>query len=711
MNKRIVSSLLTLLLLLSLLTACAPEEKVTERSFDSFTNAIDIGFSQEIMTYLSELGDDPDTGNRSAGSPAEHEAAEYLFDTMEEMGLANVTKDAATVDGWTYRGANLTYKDETGEDSKIVLGGYATNLKAKNEKVQIIYLGRGTAADYEGVDVTGKLVLIDIDQNNEWWINYPAYQAKVKGAKAVIARSIMTGPDENRITSQDICGPADAPVLAISEKDSLTLQSLINASKDKEITVTLNADSAVTPDSTTYNVWGEIPGKTDEVIYLFGHYDGYYHSSFDNASGIATSLGIAKAILDSGIQPDKTIRVVAHGAEEWGRIDSAYDWSCGAYQQIMNIHPEWAEKGFAIINIDGSYPISGETNYGISTSQELQSFIQDSTEELTKAGGYAFSWYAPAGTYTEDFSWTAAGIPSIVAGEGEESIYEGNFYHSTTDSLASAGFDTDTFRFNHELYGQILLDLDAVAVRPMDFTARFSAMEESIDDDIIADDELSDAVKTANKAAKALTKKIKAMNEDYAEAMLASKSEDEEKAAEAAKEAEAIREEAIALNSELFTLYKNTQDALLRLDWALNVVFPHENAQADIGYLTAAIAALENGEIASAYDESLCSIEYAWYATAFDRETYDYFVKQIYDNSDGTFGQGRIEYPACDLYDVMQSLGVKYESTSADTSAEISALQAEQLKQQTYLAQSVAAEKSALAELTAMMEALTAEEK
>ena len=167
--------------------------------------------------------------------------------------------------------------------------------------------------------------------------------------------SILPVADENRISSQDICGPAYAPVLAISQKDSMTLQALLKASANDEITVTLNADSAVKPNSTTYNVWGEIPGKTDEVIYLFGHYDGYYHSSYDDASGLATALGIAKAMIDSGYKPDKTIRIVAHGAEEFGYSDSAYDWSCGAYQQIMVTHPEWAKKGFAIINIDGGY--------------------------------------------------------------------------------------------------------------------------------------------------------------------------------------------------------------------------------------------------------------------------------------------------------------------------------------------------------------------
>lgn len=697
MNQRkskIFLSIGLIILLSFSMISCSEKEEPS--AYDNFVAAIDTDYSETIMTKLSEFGDDPDTGNRSAGSPAEHEAADYLYSTMKEMGLENVTKDAATVDGWTYKGANITYKDAEGNSQKVILGGYATTLVANNEEVPLVYLGEGTAADYEGVNVTGKLVLLDIDQNNNWWINYPAYQAKVKGAKAVIAMSILTEEDEDRIGSQDICGPADAPAFGISQKDSQILQGLLSASADKEITVTLNANSVVTPESTTYNVWGEIPGKTDDVIYLFGHYDGYYHSSFDNASGISTSLGIAKAIIDSGYVPDKTIRVVAHGAEEWGLTDSAYDWSMGSYKQITVNHPEWAKDGFAIINIDGGYPVEGENKLGISTSHELSNFVKESTEPVIDGSSYEVSWYMPASTGTEDLGWTEAGIPSIVAGEGEESIYFDNYYHCNTDSVSAAGFSEETYQFNHELYGKILMDLDALAVRPMDFNTRFTALSEVIDAAITKDEELTAKVDKAVEVSAALTEKVTQLNKDYIAANVAGKEED------AAK----IKEEAAILNDALFHLYKNIQDDFLRISWGLEVVFPHENYQANVRYLSDAITALKSGDVAAAYDESISGIDYAWYATAFDQETYDYFVNQIYDRSTGTWGEGRIEYPICDLYGVVQSLGEKYDSKDANVTAEITALEKQLTIQQGYLDRTVADEKAALDEVTMEMEAL-----
>ena len=160
----------------------------------------------------------------------------------------------------TFKGANLTYKDGQGKEQTVTLSGYATDLTAKQEKAKLVYLGEGTEADYEGVDVKDKLVLIDINQDENWWINYPAYQAKQKGAKAVIAMSQMVTENENRIGSQDICGPADAPAFGISQKDSKALQEAIKASKGKELDVIFNADSTITKDAESQNVWGEIPG-------------------------------------------------------------------------------------------------------------------------------------------------------------------------------------------------------------------------------------------------------------------------------------------------------------------------------------------------------------------------------------------------------------------------------------------------------------------
>ena len=53
--------------------------------------------------------------------------------------------------------------------------------------LEIVYVVKELQMILAELDIEGKLVLIDINQREEWWINYPAYQAHLKGAAAVIA--------------------------------------------------------------------------------------------------------------------------------------------------------------------------------------------------------------------------------------------------------------------------------------------------------------------------------------------------------------------------------------------------------------------------------------------------------------------------------------------------------------------------------------------
>lgn len=98
--------------------------------------------------------------------------------------------DEFTNDNWTFNKADLYYQDENGNEQVFHLGGYQTQWLSDNEELELVYAGRGTESDYEDLDVEGKVVLIDIDQHADWWINIPAYQAYVKGARGIIVYNI-----------------------------------------------------------------------------------------------------------------------------------------------------------------------------------------------------------------------------------------------------------------------------------------------------------------------------------------------------------------------------------------------------------------------------------------------------------------------------------------------------------------------------------------
>ena len=670
MTKKLVGVILAAVMVLTCLTACGGKKDMEyPEDFQKFMDVLDTDFSYDVDKTISEKGDDPALGFRSAGSPAEKETAEYIKQTMEEIGLENVTVDKTRLDGWTFNGANITFKNADGEEEKIDLGGYQTTIQADNETVEVVYLGKGTAEDYENVDVTGKLVLIDINQNEEWWINSPAYQAHVKGAKAVLANTELPVEMDDRIGTQDICGPEDAPAMGISQEDTDALKEAIKASGKNEIEVVLNADSVVTEDAESQNVWGEIPGKTDEVIYMMAHMDGYFHSFYDDASGVGLILGSAKAMIDSGYKPDKTIRFICHGAEEWGKIDSQSDWAIGAYKQITEIHPEWAENAFAIVNIDGAYCVKDETTFGISVSEELYSYIEPLVQPMLDESDYEYQYVMPPSTYKEDFNYMTCGVPSVATAKGEETLFYDTAYHTNADSEKVVEFDEDAWIWMHTLYARIVYAFDDLAARPMDFGTRFEAFKESIDNEISNDNQLTEKADGAIEAAKPVTEKINKLNEDYEKAVSDGDTE----------QADKLREEAIELNKQLHGAYKKVQDEFLYLDGEMTVVFPHETRQSNVQNLQGAIDALKDGDAETAYNDYLSGINNGWYAMYFDKETVDNFNDNFIEGVRGTWAEGNVDPMDCYVDDIIRSLMDKADSGSQDFADEISRL--EQLKE------------------------------
>lgn len=673
MIKKLGIIVLSLVIVLGL-SSCGGNSEYGE-SFDNFNAAIDMDFAKEVMTTISEFGDDPVMGMRSAGSPAETQTMEYLKGVMEEIGLQNITVDETTLDGWVFNGANITFKNADGEEQKIDLGGYQTTLQADNEEIELVYVNEGTEADYEGLDVTGKLVLLDVDQNENWWINYPAYQAKVKGAKAVVAMSVYANEGPDRVGVQDVCGPADAPALAISEQDSRALQEAIKVSDKDSITVTLNADMQVTEDATSHNLWGEIPGTTDETIFVFSHMDGYFHSSYDDAQGVAVSMAIAKALVDSEYVPDKTIRFCMHGAEEWGVSGSEYDWSTGAYEEIMTLHPDWADGAFAIVNNDGGYTVEGETCAGTRSAIELKAFVQESIGGLNEESPYEWT-YDLTSTYTEDFQWARVGIPAIVCGSGEGTVYDDTGYHSTYDSVDAQPLNEEGFNDIIKTFGKIVIDLDAAAVRPMSFTDRLDYFEETLAEG----SGLEDLLAEAKTAAADLEAKMAEVEES------------------------GDKDAAVDINIKTQEVYKALQDAILGLNFDPEAIIKHELYQDNVDNLDAAIKALEDGNIQEAYDEYLSCVDWGWYYMFFDDKTCKYMEDQLFDNREGTWGDGLIKYRHCDLGDVVRSLGDKYDAAAADVSSEIAELKDLKATQEEYLANTYADEKAGLKKAVKLMQ-------
>ena len=607
---------------------------------ESILKNLDIDYSYRLAKRMEQFRTNPVLGYRPAGSRAEFETGEMLKQEMEAIGLSDVRKDAVKVDGWEFKKAVLSYSGEDGTRHEIQLGAYQTTFVTDGPKeFSLMYLGKGTAADYEGKDVTGKLVLVDINQRDEWWINYPVYQAHLKGAAALIA--VQSGGygeiDDEALNAQDIAGPENAPAFSISRKDSDPLKELLE--RTAEITVTLDADSRVTRDCTTYNIVGSIPGRhPDRMVLLSAHYDSYFSGFQDDNTAIALMFGIAKALLASGVTPNNTIVICAMAAEEWGVVDSNFDWSTGAYEQVFTAHPEWVGKVIADLNFELPALAHG-TRARIRSCYEYTRFLEEYLSELpdlTQAYPEETRVTSPIETWSDDFSMAIAGIPSMVNDFTGGSFME-THYHSQFDN--DAFYDEQVYRLHHELFALLIMALDETCVIPLcsapvmkraldGYNASSEILRSFVAMDLISPmtlaslaEKISDLEKMLSDAADVAESRYessRSLNSHYRALLSEGRQE----------EAECLYLEAREAEKEALRRFKYAQDELVRIDWYGNVHYPHEILLQNIRLIGGAIANLKEQNLSSAL-RKLYQVDNNAYAFMFDEEVYNHFTDYV----------------------------------------------------------------------------------
>ena len=181
---------------------------------DSCISCIDTDWSYQLARRMEKEKTNPVLGYRTAGSAAETATGDMLYREMKAIGLTDVTRDTFSLDGWEFEKAVLKFTDDDGQEHTFQMGGYQTNFETDGfEDYELVYLGKGTAADYEGINVKGKLVMVEINQRDEWWISFPVYQAYLRGAAALIAVQANGYGEiaESALNAQDIAGPDFAP--------------------------------------------------------------------------------------------------------------------------------------------------------------------------------------------------------------------------------------------------------------------------------------------------------------------------------------------------------------------------------------------------------------------------------------------------------------------------------------------------------------------
>lgn len=720
--KRRLTALLLTLGLVSGLAACSTTAQTTPAptgevpaandpgtAYESFLSATSADYAYDVALELSTNPDffNSELGGRNAGSDAEHATADYLASLMEEIGLTDVEKAAADCDRWQFNGDSLTVDGE-----EYTVYSYATaSTPAEGLTAEIVYVGDGTMWDYEGLDVTGKIVLIDIDQRSNWWITYPMLEAQHQGAAAILAANVggFAQVADDALNCQDICGPTAIPTLSIGLADSQAIQAKLS---EGPVTATLVVDNEVSEDGTTYNILGRIPGKSsDYQIIVGGHYDVHFTGFQDDNCAVGLVLAMAKGMIDSGYQPENDIVFCLHGAEEWGSSYTQYDWTVGAWEMINNVHPEWVGKTLAFLNFElPAYEF--DTYTSTYSAPEMYAMLDYFANEYPYSpdpegcfpDGVLTEGYQTY-TYSDDFSYYAAGVPSTVNGfllqKDMETVFPFyvDIYHSQYDTPDT--YNEAVMDFNLKYYGALAMYIDQTPALYLDFTAQYDRILASMDEDLMAEagvdvEAYKAALEGLNTAAQTMADQVKQVNDDYA-------------AARAEGDTAAMTElwaQGRELTAKNLAAFQFAQKNLLGLMYERPIV-PHEAPQENIQLCRDIIACLETGDVATAVDEYAWTVNNVleWYAMYFSPEVIAIQDDMLWgeDNQDNLYWGTDIGFTKADVDAATRSLFVRYEETGGDFTQEIAVYEAAIQAQTQILADLGAKETQAMIDLSTLL--------
>lgn len=356
------------------------------------------------------------------------------------------------------KGDKTVFKEYSFPDDAVV--GMATG--SGEITAEVVFAGYGITApelgydDYESIDVTGKIVLINRDvpykntSDKEYskWVRYCYHAEKLQNAVRHGARGLLyvDGNSANPNISYDpsivvfgISAIVCDDIFAVCNKDMTEIlkgidKSFKPASFNTGVRVSLKASSTYHKTGRACNVIGIIPGTDrslkEESVIIGGHLDGVgfigadiFPGAWDNATGIADMLATARALGLSGVRPERTIIFIFTAGEEVGLL--------GAKEYVKN--PTLPlEKALCYINLDmaGNGTIIGLAN--IKSYHDLHKTFEGVNNEFIHRSLIVTEYKINYGRPRSDSGpFEEAGVKTIAL--FTSGAYKKGFYHLPDD--------------------------------------------------------------------------------------------------------------------------------------------------------------------------------------------------------------------------------------------------------------------------------------
>jgi hypothetical protein len=275
------------------------------------------------------------TKGRIAGSPAAEKAVVFARQILEKAGADTVWLQKVPVPHWVRGKEKCTVNSKVNgkKDLAITALGLSVGTDKKGITAKIIEVHDFDELKTLGSqNIQGKIVFFNRPFDNKLISSFAAYGGAVNqrvagpseaakyGAIGVIVRSMTHSLDNfphTGVTSY-AKGVTKIPAVAVSTLDADILSKWIKS--DPSLSVNLVSTCLNMPDTTSFNVIGEIYGsaKRNEYITVGGHLDAWdiTEGAIDDGGGCMQVTELIRMYKKLGIKPKRTIRVVLFMNEE-----------------------------------------------------------------------------------------------------------------------------------------------------------------------------------------------------------------------------------------------------------------------------------------------------------------------------------------------------------------------------------------------------------
>ncbi len=281
-----------------------------------------------------------DDGNqywgRIPGTAYDRMTQDWVMAQFKKLGLADVRRQEVAMKPLWYPtawSAEFTVDGRTTVLKSVFPITESPGTKGDGITAPVVWVGLGTAADFHGRDVKGKTVMIysvptpgGRDHSADW--SGAIRRANEAGAAIILVE--MGFPGNAQSEPEGAVGSA-APTVTITPDEANLIRDQLD--EGRAVSLHLRLATEEREGLKTGNIWGVLPGASEEQMLIMAHTDAFFEGAMDNASGLAMMLDIARHY--AGVVQAQRPRTLVflttpdhhHGSEGIHWVRDNYDWS------------------------------------------------------------------------------------------------------------------------------------------------------------------------------------------------------------------------------------------------------------------------------------------------------------------------------------------------------------------------------------------------